>query len=370
MKKQFLFLLLLLSVACSTDRRYGACELKDTGETLSFPIESDTKNNFNLYSVHKDKDGKEHFTFQNFHSNTIHFYDLDLQKPAFRVTPPQEGSNGVGRTFGYYIQSLDSIYVFSFDENELCLINKDCELLDKQAFPGLRPSRFMTTAAHQPVRLGHTLYTCIEPNRLIEHDPVSVAIDMDTKKEKKLPFNYPDYPGSDVKLKRYGMEASYSRCYDGQHFVYSFHYDENIYVATPEHDSIRKVPVKSKYFASVQLPGELTATPEDFCVNAWYNNLLYDPYREVYYRIAYPPSTLDKGVRSMELLEFGRKNFSIILLDKEFRILGETLFPDYTFNPKIMLVRPEGLYISESHYLNPQFSDDILSFRRFELVEK
>lgn len=35
-----------------------------------------------------------------------------------------------------------------------------------------------------------------------------------------------------------------------------------------------------------------------------------------------------------------------------------------------MLVRPEGLYISESHYLNPQFSDDILSFRRFELVEK
>ncbi len=68
----------------------------------------------------------------------------------------------------------------------------------------------MATASQLPVRIEHTLYTCIEPNRLIEHDPVSVAINMNTKEEKKLPFDYPDYPGSEVKLKRYGMEASYS----------------------------------------------------------------------------------------------------------------------------------------------------------------
>ena len=316
--------------------------MKETDETLSFPIDSDTKNNFNIYSVYKDKDGKEYFTFQNIENNTIHFYDLKQQKPAFRITPSQEGSNGVGRIFGYYIQNLDSIYVFNFYESGLYLINKNCDLLDKQPFPGLKPSCFMATA----------------------------AINMNTKEEKKLPFDYPDYPGSEVKLKRYGMEASYSRCYDGQRFIYSFHYDENIYVATPEHDSIRKVSVKSKYFDKVQLPDELTASPEDFCVNAWYNNLLYDPYREVYYRIAYPPSTLDKGVRPMELVQFGRKNFSIIILDKDFRILGETLFPDNTYNPTIMLVRPEGLYISDSHYLNPQFNDDILSFRKFELKEE
>ena len=314
--------------------------MKETDETLSFPIDSDTKNNFNIYSVYKDKDGKEYFTFQNIENNTIHFYDLKQQKPAFRITP--------------------SLY----------LINKNCDLLDKQPFPELKPSCFMATASQLPVRIEHTLYTCIEPNRLIEHDPVSVAINMNTKEEKKLPFDYPDYPGSEVKLKRYGMEASYSRCYDGQRFIYSFHYDENIYVATPEHDSIRKVSVKSKYFDKVQLPDELTASPEDFCVNAWYNNLLYDPYREVYYRIAYPPSTLDKGVRPMELVQFGRKNFSIIILDKDFRILGEPLFPDNTYNPTIMLVRPEGLYISDSHYLNPRFNDDILSFRKFELVEE
>ena len=75
--------------------------MKETDETLSFPIDSNTKNNFNIYSVYKDKDGKEYFTFQNIENNTIHFYDLKQQKPAFRITPSQEGSNGVGRIFGY-----------------------------------------------------------------------------------------------------------------------------------------------------------------------------------------------------------------------------------------------------------------------------
>ena len=93
--------------------------MKETDETLSFPIDSDTKNNFNIYSVYKDKDGKEYFTFQNIENNTIHFYDLKQQKPTFRITPSQEGSNGVGRIFGYYIQNLDSIYVFNFYESGL-----------------------------------------------------------------------------------------------------------------------------------------------------------------------------------------------------------------------------------------------------------
>ena len=154
MKKHHLLLFFLfLFISCSTHKKYGACELKETDETLSFPIDSDTKNNFNIYSVYKDKDGKEYFTFQNIENNTIHFYDLKQQKPAFRITPSQEGSNGVGRIFGYYIQNLDSIYVFNFYESGLYLINKNCDLLDKQPFPGLKPSCFMATASQLPVRI-------------------------------------------------------------------------------------------------------------------------------------------------------------------------------------------------------------------------
>ena len=82
----------------------------------------------------------------------------------------------------------------------------------------------------------------------------------------------------------------------------------------------------------------------------------------------YPRTTIEKEVRPFELLAYGRKNFSTIILDKEFNKIGETLFPDYTYSAKGMIILEDGLYISDSHYLNPQFSDDVLSFVRFELT--
>ena len=40
----------------------------------------------------------------------------------------------------------------------------------------------------------------------------------------------------------------------------------------------------------------------------------------------------------MELWDFGRKIFSIIILDKTFNIIGETVFPEYTYNPNLMYI--------------------------------
>ena len=55
-------------------------------------------------------------------------------------------------------------------------------------------------------------------------------------------------------------------------------------------------------------------------------------------------------VSLLELWDFGRKIFSIIILDKNFNIIGETVFPEYTYNPNLMYIDEKGLYISENHY--------------------
>ena len=44
-------------------------------------------------------------------------------------------------------------------------------------------------------------------------------------------------------------------------------------------------------------------------------------------------------------------------------------FPDYTYNSRLIFVREDGVYISNSHYLNPNFNDDTLGFNRFSLNE-
>jgi hypothetical protein len=56
-------------------------------------------------------------------------------------------------------------------------------------------------------------------------------------------------------------------------------------------------------------------------------------------------------------------------LDKDFNIIGETLFPKYTYNPMIAFVHKNGLYISDSHVLNPSFDENALSFKCFTLKE-
>jgi len=363
-------------ISCFPDAKYKECSLQKTNETLKFRLDSVTKNEIYSYSIYNDNDGKEFFVFQNQGKNTLLFYELKKQNLAFKIDYPIEGDNGVGFGDGYYVHNLDSIYIPNGDVKVISLINKTCKLIDKYVYDKDRDNKSLSlfnfgAANYKPATvIGRTMYIYSGPNRYIEHDPVSITLNMDTKEIKALPFDYPEYPGSETKLKKYGLENTFSRCFDGKRFVYSFYYDENIYVATPSHDSIQMIPVKSNYFNKVQLPDELTASPIDFCENAWYGNLLYDKYRDLYYRVAYPSTKIEKGIRPIELFLYGRKNFSIIILDKDFKKIGETMFPDYTYNSNIMFIHEDGLYISDSHYLNPEFSDDELSFRLFKLIKK
>ena len=71
----------------------------------------------------------------------------------------------------------------------------------------------------------------------------------------------------------------------------------------------------------------------------------------------------------MDIWQLGRTKFSILILDKNFEILGETLFPENIYASNLFFIRKDGLYISTSFFKNPTFSDDKLCFRRFDLIQ-
>ena len=87
------------------------------------------------------------------------------------------------------------------------------------------------------------------------------------------------------------------------------------------------------------------------------------------HRIAYPEVEFERNEDFLEVFRTGRKQFSIIILDKDLNVVGETLFPPYTYNPKVIFVDKDGLYISISHYKREDYSDDWLRFQRIDLVE-
>lgn len=107
------------------------------------------------------------------------------------------------------------------------------------------------------------------------------------------------------------------------------------------------------------------------CEHASYGKILYDKYRNVYYRFVYPYCEIDDYSGDyLDLYRSGKKTFSIIVLDKQLNVIGETSFPPYTYNSNLAFILEDGLYVSLNHIKNPDYSDDILRFQKLELKER
>lgn len=212
-------------------------------------------------------------------------------------------------------------------------------------------------------------------DRAVKDSPIKVVLDAVENTVKALPMRFPPL----INHKDLGtvgaFGADYSCCYDENSFIYSFIADEDLYVTSSAHKEIVKKKAKSKYVDNVTV---FRSKEDNFqkmmkaqCEHASYGKLLYDKYRDVYYRVVYPPFEInDYSGDYLDLYRSGRKSFSIMILDKQLNVVGETSFPPYTYNPNLAFVLEDGLYISSSHIKNPEYSDDILHFHKLELTEK
>ena len=97
-------------------------------------------------------------------------------------------------------------------------------------------------------------------------------------------------------------------------------------------------------------------------------DIIFDKYRNVYYRFACPQTEVDSKDSYLEITRYGKKLFTIVILDKDLNIIGEKLFPEFTYVPTAHLIRKDGLYISCSHFKNPNYSDDVLCFQKIKLI--
>jgi FHS family L-fucose permease-like MFS transporter len=373
------FLFLNLSfLSCDEKGKEASHTLELSDKQLHFSLQSNTRSFILALFPYTDPDGKEYLTFQNESKNEILFYDMETQNLSFTVGVEREGPNGVGNFLGYRIHNPDSIFLTRSGKQEISIVDRQAWLKDKIRYEttddgySLRQTYSLSNVYHPLVLLNGQLYIQPGCNRWADKKPLCAVIDLQTHSVRELPgLSYPTFPGADNRAKAAGVEEYVSRIFDGKHFVYSFHFKEDIYVASIDHQTVSEIKIKSRYINNIGFYDDYgNVTFENLCENPNYGNLLYDPYRNVYYRIAYPKTTIEQGVRGVELMQYGRKNFSIIILDKDFRVIGETLFPDYTYNSTLMFIRKDGLYISSSHYLNPEYSDDVLSFQKFDLVKK
>ncbi|GHT88308.1 hypothetical protein FACS189474_3320 [Bacteroidia bacterium] len=332
-----------------------------------------------------DKDGKKYLTFQNRSQSEILFYEIDSPDCLFRLKIEREGPDGVPALLGYHIKNLDEIYLTSVGIPQITKVDSTGKILQKIMYgktdegKDLVPTFSSKLMSYTPLVIIDNKFYFTQnpmPGKTIETWPVSGYVDTTTNSVKALPLTFPPLIDSDeIYTTGLGAEFAFSRCFNGSDFVYSFYFQDDIIIASPDHNQIRYIQTKSKYMDKIndlheKRPSDALLGAKRLCEAPFYGNLLYDNYRNIYYRVVYPETEMEDNENYIELWQSGRKRFSIIILDKDFNIIGETLFPDYTYKSMVMFVEKDGLYICDSHVKNPEFDEDILSFQCFELSKK
>ena len=99
-------------------------------------------------------------------------------------------------------------------------------------------------------------------------------------------------------------------------------------------------------------------------LTGYYSGIKYDRYRKLYYRLAVHPIDLVNVQNQRNHLK--DKQLSVIVLDENFKIVGETLLPTKRHLYTTWFVGEAGLYISNHNRSNSLIGENVLSFTIYE----
>ena len=181
-------------------------------------------------------------------------------------------------------------------------------------------------------------------------------------------MNYPSIFDHDVENPAGGYEFTYDYNYQQNRLVCSFRGYDSLIVTDDLHH-MKWIDGKSRYLESMRPYVPEAGTPEKSITKlkemGGYLHLMYDKYRDVYYRFVEHPCKLGFGEYFMD--EPKAREFSIIIFDKDLNIIGETKFPGNKYFNKMSFIGRDGLYISENNWANPDFDKHKLVFACFKL---
>ena len=369
------------------------CSCGNKGKNYSYTLQTvDTFLNYHLASDVKvplmirsctDDAGKEYFYFQNGILPDLLIYDIHNETLVKRVKFEVEGPNAIdgGFLFGFMMTDCNHIYISSMPQPELYATDTTGCIKRKMSFSetadGYKPvCCFQDNGAFQFI--DGKLYLPQGINfsfgkDVMEKSALLCRLDTLSGDVEALPVKFPLIGSSIRRGSPSNVNANYQYCYNGQELVYSFAYMDDLMVVNPLTHQVEYKVVRSRYIGEMKpFSSESTndaALQKELCEYPAYSNIMYDSYNKVYYRVVYVPQEIDKKVAPLSLYRTGRKQFSIMILDEDFNVIGEHLFPTYTYNPRLSFVSKGKLYISLNNIMNPDYSDDVIRFQMVELTK-
>lgn len=188
--------------------------------------------------------------------------------------------------------------------------------------------------------------------------------------EAKIPLKLAQYSPL-LRSDFYGFSNSAHRLRANKKSYYTFPIDPNIYVLDHQTRDFKILGGKSKYQRKrpKAIPkGKLNDTQYKFSAmveNIYYDQLLFDPFRNVFYRFFL--QDIEEIKEDGKFNTFGDKPLVLMIFNDDFELLKEIYLGKHKYNPAKSFVGKEGLYISKAHYKNKNYNKNSLKFDLMKL---
>lgn len=371
------FLTIMCFVACNntTDTIRQEVLLQKTETTKRINITD------NISAVTKNMryftdDNEGYIAIQGMQNGIISIYSYADGSLVKEVKPKEEGPNSIdGALDGFDILNFDTIFVKSYSyDNKLFIMDSCATIRSTIEFETTEdpyvPLSFLWSSLGDGVNYeNHSIkiggyYSDTEEvwKKLNEYDIFCYGFDF----TKDAPIHYqlknPDVNDANILHKNFHIISKRNK------IIMSFDLSSVIFVST-DNGEWEKYDLNSKYVVK-KFRRPSSSEVYDFCKqiveSPCIESMAYDKYRDVYYRFIYPgiDTTSDDDIMLIQKIF---RVFSVMVLDKDFNVIGETLMPEKTYNPNMYFINEDGLWISTNNPENPNFEEDAINFDLFTL---
>ncbi|WP_339922800.1 DUF4221 family protein [uncultured Cyclobacterium sp.] len=321
-----------------------------------------------------ESDSGQYLFYLNHVSMNLQFLNLENGKVAKEIVLEYDGPNSMSRLSGIAGLEEDTVWT-TFSPHAISFLNYDGEILFEKKIPaGKVDITYVGSDFHKELHRYSDKVFGMQPYFMNHHGmnkediqkhSLVYSYDMVSDQSKWYDVYYAkDYWDKGKKRAYFSWARRKDKLY------ISPWYDHEIQVFDMSKEKvIEKIDVKSDHINSFYFLNEIPGSREEGRVNTLihdlYGIILYDKYRDCFYRFFYPGYMDEReySLKKLSMLNRSRPFIGVMVLDKDLNILGEHVFDKFQVHTSSnVFVGEEGLYLSLNNENSPDYDEDHLRY--------
>ncbi|MDT0677323.1 DUF4221 family protein [Autumnicola musiva] len=377
MKKVIFLILISLTISCKNDNSNDQVLMTSSAEndallnivdTVNIPL--GMKEYYASLQNHIVKRGDSTYLYrENGLNKTVDVYNWNS-----KVKEESLSFQGVERFGGSPVLPLagDSILIGTLG-GEIILALRDSLLCSTEPEKELQQLRFYAKNPFKPVKIENEIFMYVPPNSRqsdpeFRNRPLIASYNLETTETRTLNIHYPEYFTQNC-WSEHQFPPSFTKNSKNQ-LVFSFQTGSPLYIYDVAKDSVieKRNTAESSHVSEI-IPykdcdfQDVTKYFKYLKSTARYRSIIYDEYRNIYYRLVSLPTEENRdGQRNHDILA----PLSIMVLDENLNKIMEKRLPNKTYDPNDFFITESGLWISTNNEGSDFFNENTLSYALFE----